>query len=140
MRAIGNASRSDERGHLAPRRHTTPWPETLIESGSAFPLDLSNSVDHIHGIEQLWWSGHLPLNASLTLLQALDDNHLGRQIDAFSRQRQCFRYSASGIAQYAAKGTDLTRCFSRSTQKSLPLLLCELKPFPFFINYLHMLQ
>jgi hypothetical protein len=55
------------------------------------------------------------VNASLTLFQAFDDNHLGRQIDAFSRQRQCFRYSASGIAQDAAEGTDLTRRFSRST-------------------------
>jgi hypothetical protein len=84
--------------------------------------------------------GHLSVNTLLSFFQALDDNHLGRQIDAFSRQRERFRYSASGIAQDAAKGTDFTRRFSSSTQKSLPLLLCEVKPFAFFINYLHMLQ
>ena len=140
MRSIGDASRFDERSHLAPRRHTAPRPETLIESGSTFLLDLTNAVDHIQGIEQLWRDRHLPVNASLTLFQALDDNHLGGQIDAFSRQRQCFRYSASGIAQDAAKGPDLTRCFSRSSQKRLPLLLCEVKPFALFIDYLHMLQ
>ena len=74
------------------------------------------------------------MNARLSLFQALDDDHLGRQIDAFSRQRERFRDSASGIAQDAAKGTALTRRFSRSTQKSLPLLLSEVKPFTFFIN------
>src|SRR6478736_6680419 len=105
MWAIGDASRLDERSHLAPRRHATPWPETGIQSGSTFLLDLTNAVDHIQGIEQLWRDGHLPVNASLTLLQALDDNHLGRQIDAFSRQRQRLRYSAPCIAQHAAKGT-----------------------------------
>ena len=140
MRSIGDASRFDERSHLAPCRHTTPGPETLIESGSTFLLDLTDAVDHIQGIEQLWRDRHLPVNASLTLFQALDDDDLGGQVDAFGRQRQCFRYSASGIAQDAAKGTDLTRRFSRSSQKSLPLLLREVKPFALFINYLHMLQ
>src|ERR1700736_3190938 len=103
MRTIGDASRFHQRSHLAPRRHSTPRPETVIESCSTFPLDLTDSVDHIQGIEQLWRDGHLPVNASLALLQALDDNHLGRQINAFSSQRQCFRYSAAGITQDAAK-------------------------------------
>jgi hypothetical protein len=116
VRSVGNASRFDERSHLAPRRHAAPWPETLIQSGSAFLLDLPNSVNHIHGIEQLWRDGHLPMNAGLTLLQALDDNHFGGQIDAFSRQRQRLGYSASGIAEDAAKGPDFTRRFSRSSQ------------------------
>jgi hypothetical protein len=53
MRSIGDASRFDERLHLAPCRHTAPGPETLIESGSTFPLDLTNAVYHIQGIEQL---------------------------------------------------------------------------------------
>jgi hypothetical protein len=82
--------------------------------------------------------GHLPVNASLSLLQALDDNHLGRQIDAFGSQRQCFRYSASGIAQDTAEGPDLTRRFNRSSQERLPLLPCEVKPFTLFIDDLHL--
>ena len=95
---------------------------------------------HIQGVEQFWRDGHLPVDTLLTLFQALDDDDLGGQIDAFSRQRQCFRYSATGKAQNAAKGPDLPRRFSRSSQKSLPLVLCEVKPFAFLINYLHMLQ
>jgi hypothetical protein len=65
--SVGDASRFDERSHLPPRRHTAPWPERLIEPGSAFLLDLTNAVDHIQDIEQLWRDGHLPVGASLTL-------------------------------------------------------------------------
>jgi hypothetical protein len=49
MWTIGDASRFDERSHLAPRRHTTPGPETLIEPGPTFLLDLTDTVDHILG-------------------------------------------------------------------------------------------
>src|SRR5271165_204518 len=137
MRSIGDASRFDERGHLPPRRHTTPRPETLIESGSTFLLDFTNAVDHIQGIEQLCRDRYLSVNASLTLFQALDDDDLGGQIDAFNSQRQRLGYSATSVAQDAAKGADLARSFSRSSKKRLPLLLCEVKPFAFFIDYLH---
>src|SRR6476619_6363471 len=132
MRSIGDASRLDERSHLATRRHAAPGPETFVESGSTFPLDFTDSVDHIQGIEQLWRNGHLPVNASLSLFQALDDDDPGGQVNAFGSQRQRLRYSATGITQDAAKGTDLTRRFNRSSQKSLPLFLGEIKPFPFF--------
>ena len=51
MRSIGDASRFDERSHLTPCRHATPSPETLVEPGSTFLLDLTDAVDHVQGIE-----------------------------------------------------------------------------------------
>ena len=117
MRSVGDASRLDERLHLAPRRHTAPWPETLIESGSTFLLDLTDSVDHIQGIEQLWRDGHLPVNASLALFQALNDDDPVGQVNAFGSQGQRLGYPATGIAQDAAEGPYLPRRLGRSGQK-----------------------
>ena len=66
-------------------------------------------MDHIHGIEQLRRDRYLPVNASLTLLQALNDDDLGGQIDAFGSQRQRFGYSATGIAHLFALGISTER-------------------------------
>jgi hypothetical protein len=132
VRSVGDASRLDERLHLAPCRHAAPWPETLIEPGSAFPLDLTDAVDHIQDIEQLWRDGHLPVNASLALFQALDDNHLGRQVNAFGSQCQCFRYSATGIAQDAAEGRTSTSDFfsPNVVRKTMVKAISNFRPVP----------
>jgi hypothetical protein len=77
------------------------------------------------------------VNASLSLVQTLDDDHLGGQINALGSQRQGFTYSASCIAEDTAKGPDLPGRFSRSAQKSFPLVFREVEPFPLCIDDLH---
>src|ERR1700693_3984063 len=131
MRPILYPSSLYDRRHLPPSSHTTPRPETF-STGST--LLLTDAMDHIQSIEEVWRNGHLSEHATFSLFQTFEDDDLCGKTDAFGRQGQRFRYSATGVKNHAAKGSYLTRRSSSRLQERLPILICEVKPFTLLIE------
>jgi hypothetical protein len=91
-----------------PAGHARPGPEAVAAPFAALGLPLADAVHQVEGVEQGRGHRHGAVDAALPLLQALDHQHAGGEVDAIGGQRQRLGEAAAGIGQGHTQGAHLT--------------------------------
>jgi hypothetical protein len=71
-------------------------------------LAFADAVHEVEGVEQSRGDGHGAVDAALPLLQALDHQHAGAEVDAIGSQRQRLGQAAAGVGKGHAEGAGVT--------------------------------
>ena len=91
----------------APAGHPAPGPEAHAAAFAAPGLQLADAVHHVERFEQGRGHGHGAIDAGAALLQALEHQHAGGEIDAIGGEREGLGEPAPGIGQRHAEGPHL---------------------------------
>ena len=67
-------------------------------------LQFADAVHEIERVEQGRGDGHGAVDPRLALLQGLEHQHAGGEVDTIGRERECFGQAAAGIGQGHAEG------------------------------------
>jgi hypothetical protein len=75
---------------------------------AALGLPLADAVHQVEGVEQGRGHRHGAVDAALPLLQALDHQHAGGEVDAIGGERQRLGEAAAGVGEGHAQGAGVT--------------------------------
>ena len=124
----------------APTGHARPGPEPDVPPLVATRLAFADTVDEIEGFEQGRGNRYRPVDPAATLLEGLEHQHAGGQIDPIGGQGEGLGEAAAGIGEGHAQGPHLATLPLRHPEEDRPLGRSEIFPGAGGVEQAHALR